>query len=108
MLSCLIICYGPLLITCNCNYFLLQLYGEPSQLQRYVKVVISISHEAVEFIKLLFLYLKQNDKMGQFIKHIGQNGNFPYVSNLIMINTKLQCNLKRYVIIIAKTCWRIV
>ena len=61
MLSCLIICYGPLLITCNCNYFLLQLYGE-----RYVKVVTSISPEAVEFMKLLFLYLKQNDKRAQF------------------------------------------
>ena len=46
---------------------------------------------------LLFLYLKQNDIMDHFNKRIGKNGNCPYLSNLIVINTKLQRNLKRCV-----------
>ena len=47
---------------------------------------------------LLFFYLKQNDIMDHFKKRFGLNGNVPYVSNLIVINTKLQRNLKRCVI----------
>ena len=58
VLSLLNICYGPLLVTYNCNYFLLHNFT-------------SIFPEAVEFIKLLFLYLKQNCKMGHFNKRIG-------------------------------------
>ena len=33
--------------------------------------LISVYSEDVDFINLLFLYLKQNDKSGHFDKHIG-------------------------------------
>ena len=46
---------------------------------------------------LLFFYLKHNDITDHFMKRLGYNGNVPYVSNLIVINTKLQRNLKRCV-----------
>ena len=76
MLSCLIIVYGPLLTTCNCNYFLLQRYGQPSSLQRFLKVVISISPEAAEFIKLLFLYLNKMTKVANLTSTLGKMGIF--------------------------------
>ena len=45
--------------------------GNPINLSIMLKYnFISISPEAVEIIKLLFLYLNQNDKMGHFNKRI--------------------------------------
>ena len=41
-----------------------------------MKVLISISPEAVEFIKLLFLYLKQNDKWAILTSALGKKGIF--------------------------------
>ena len=41
------------------------------------------------------MYLKQNYKMGPFYQQHWVKWEFPYLSNLIIINTKLQGNLKR-------------
>ena len=60
VLSFLNICHGSLLITCkpNYNYFLFHnCMGNPVYLSIMLKYYISISPEAVDFIKLLFLYL---------------------------------------------------
>ena len=93
---------------CNCDYFLLHNFmGNPVNLSIMLKYLFRYLLKLL----LLFFYLKHNAITDHFKKRLGWNGNVPYVSNLIVINTKkLQRNLKWFVnyYLYYKTCWRII